>query len=108
MSQTPPIQIWSVSVNGADAEAALLLTEAERRETPALVDLGHGERYLGWHPLLARFAIHRRAAAAPESLPAYLASLEAARHVHAGGDSAEGALEALLALFERVARRLED
>ncbi|MDB5098076.1 MAG: hypothetical protein JWM80_2497 [Cyanobacteria bacterium RYN_339] len=100
-------KLWSASENGAEAEADRLLVESQRREEPALVDLGHGAHYWGWHPVIGRFVVSRRAEGAPAHLPAYLARLAEANHVHAGGTSAEDAVSELLALFASVAARLE-
>jgi hypothetical protein len=102
-----PFKLWSASVNGAEAEAERLLAEAEKRNEAAMVDLGHGRLYRGWHPLVGRLTVSRKGDEAPAHLPPYLARLDDAQHVHAAGSSAEDATAELLALFKRVAERLE-
>lgn len=106
--QNHPIQLWSVSVNGAAEEASHLLGESAKRNEAAMVDLGHGEIYWGWHPMLGYFKVSRRHPEAPDHLPAYLARLSEAEHVHAGGTSAEDAVAGLLELVAEVTARLEE
>jgi hypothetical protein len=102
-----PFKLWSASENGAEADAERLLAEAEHHGDATMVDLGHGALYWGWHPTIGRFVVGRKGEGAPQHLPAYLARLKDASHVHAGGDSAEDAVAELLALFARVAAHLE-
>lgn len=89
-------------------EAAEILETCEKQQQPAMVDLGQGRYYLGWHPLLGRFTIAPRAEGAPEALPRYMAMLEEARHVHAGGETPEQAVDALIALFLQTAKHLQE
>lgn len=106
MTFQPKIQLWSASENGATEEAEQLLAQSAERNQAAMIDLGHGQIHLGWHPLLGRFTVSRRSDDAPAHLPLYLASLDEARQVHHTGPTAEAAVEALVALFQRVAAQL--
>ena len=101
------MQLWVASQAGAVDEVEQLLAEAAARGEATLVDLGTGEVFWGWHPILARFTVGRRAPEAPAHLPAYLARLADAGHVHAGGTSPENAVAELVELFVRVARHID-
>lgn len=90
------------------ARAHALLAQAEEDNNPAMIELGDGELFLGWHPMLGRFSVSRRAENAPPELPAYMAWIDEARHVHAGGETHQDAASALLALVGRVADRLAE
>ena len=90
------------------AEARAQLEEARTQEASGLVDMGDGHFYLGWHPLFEYFTVRRRAEGAPETLPMFLASLEEAPHVHAGGETPKEALDQLLALYQRAADHLTE
>lgn len=81
-----------------------LLAEAASRHEAMLVTLDAHCAH-GWHPLAGRFQLAARREDAPAHLPAWLASLTEARHVHAGGDSAEAAAAALIDLIRANADR---
>ena len=100
------IQLYSTVTADPLIEAAQILEQCLIEEQAAMVDLGQGLYYLGWHPMLGRFTIAHRADEAPAALPRFLAMLEEARHVHAGGDSPEQAVEALVALFLETSKHL--
>lgn len=87
------------------AEASRLVGEAAKAETAVLIELD-GAFQIGWHPLLGAFRVARRAPEAPEHLPAWLAMIEDARHVHGGGDRPDEAVAELLALVRETAEGL--
>jgi hypothetical protein len=87
------------------AEAGRLIAAAAEAGTATLIELD-GAYQVGWHPLLGAFRVARRSPGAPEHLPAWLASLEDARHVHAGGDRPDEAVADLLALVRETSERL--
>lgn len=87
------------------AEAVRLVEAAAQAETAVLIELD-GAFQLGWHRLLGPFRVARRSEGAPEHLPPWLAMIEDARHVHAGGDRPDEAVSALLALVREAAEGL--
>lgn len=88
----------------AAADAWLLaIADAPR---PVLLALG-GDFFLGWHPAAGRFRVAPRAMDAPTTLPAYLAMVEEARHVHAGGTSGSDAANQLVALITTTSTRID-
>lgn len=87
------------------AEAGRLLDLAQLNEEPAWVEL-EGGFVLGWHPETERFRIAGRQDGAPGHLPAWLAALETARHVHAGGQTPELAYDALIRLLRQAANQV--
>lgn len=104
----PSIELYSTVTPEPLLEAAQILQESEKAQQAAMVDLGQGLHYLGWHPLLGRFTIAPRGDDAPGHLPPFMAMLEEARHVHAGGRTPEEAVEGLVALFMQIAHKLQE
>ena len=102
------IQLYSTVTAEPLIEAAQILEPCATEQQAAMVDLGQGLYYLGWHPLLGRFTIDHRAEDAPAALPRFMAMLEEARHVHAGAESPEQAVAALVALILETAKHLRD
>ncbi|HEY9721133.1 MAG TPA: hypothetical protein V6D47_03920 [Oscillatoriaceae cyanobacterium] len=102
------IQLYSTVTAEPLLEAAQILEQCAKEQQAAMVDLGQGLYYLGWHPLLGRFTIAHRAEDAPAALPRFRAMLEEARHVHAGADSPEQAVAALAELFIQTAKHLQE
>lgn len=80
------------------AEADARLAEAEAQNRPALVAVGEGETHWGWHPVPGRLTVVARAPHAPAGLPAYMAFVDEARHIHAGGADPAAAVAALVDL----------
>lgn len=104
-------ETWTLG-HAPDATPAEVLTEAGRMleaaaqaDRPTLIALDGGFQ-LGWHALAGRFRVAARAPGAPEDVPAWLAWLDDAQHVHAGGDRPEAAVAALLALVRETSTRL--
>lgn len=87
------------------AAAGEALAQAAHHGQPTLLELD-GAYALGWHPLLGRFRVAGRMEGAPGHLPAWLAALDDAPHVHAGGDDPDAAIAALLALVQATSARL--
>ncbi len=106
-----PFDLYSLAASAdADpgevmAEAGRLVAAAAQTETAVLIELD-GAFQLGWHPLLGPFRVARRSEGAPGHLPPWLAMVEDARHVHAGGDRPDEAVTALLALVREAADEL--
>ena len=108
---TDDFERWSLADAGGAppdevlAEAGRLLDDAARDARPTLVTLDGGF-VVGWHGLTGRFRVAPRMPGAPADIPAWLAALEDARHVHAGADRAEEAIAALLALVRETSGKL--
>lgn len=77
------------------AEADARLAEAKAQNRAALVAVDSGRTHWGWHPVSGRVTVVARAPQAPESLPAYMAFVDDARHIHAGGPDPTRAMAAL-------------
>lgn len=111
MASSDAFDRWSLAERGDAppaevlAEAGRLLEDAARAAQPTLVELDGG--YLaGWHPLLGRFRVAPKLPGAPAEIPAWLAALDDARHVHAGGEQPETAIAALLLLVRETSGKL--
>lgn len=99
---------WGLVSPEAEVEASRQLAEAQAQNQPGMVEVLPGKIFLGWHPIVGRFTAMRRSDAAPAHLPLFMAMLDEAQHVHAPGESAEAAAEALVALFTHTAHQLAE
>jgi hypothetical protein len=92
----------------AEARAETRIEEAIKLDLPLLMDVAEDRVHLGWHPAIGRLTVLRKGPGTPAHLPAYMAILDEAQHVHAGGETPDQAMGALVDLFTDTAKALSE